>query len=170
MAYLLDANVFITAHRQWYGFDFCPGFWEWLRQAHGAGVVFSAGRVRSELDGDDALAEWVSELPPGFFLEESAADATAFGQVATWAQSQRYQPSAVSNFLRSADFALVAQALARQLAVVTLEVRSNTQRIIKIPDACAAVGVRYLTPYGMLREARVRLTLQPPTTLGRGPH
>ena len=30
MAYLLDANVFIEAKKRWYGFDFCPSFWEWL--------------------------------------------------------------------------------------------------------------------------------------------
>lgn len=28
MAYLLDTNVFVNAKRDWYGFDFCPGFWD----------------------------------------------------------------------------------------------------------------------------------------------
>nr|WP_269633613.1 DUF4411 family protein [Pelomonas sp. BJYL3] len=32
MAYLLDANVFIQAKNLQYGFDFCPGFWDWLAQ------------------------------------------------------------------------------------------------------------------------------------------
>jgi len=27
---LLDANVMITAQNLHYGFDFCPGFWNWL--------------------------------------------------------------------------------------------------------------------------------------------
>ena len=30
VAYLLDANVFIQAKNLYYGFDFCPAFWEWL--------------------------------------------------------------------------------------------------------------------------------------------
>ena len=30
MAYLLDANVFIQAKNLYYGFDFCPAFWDWL--------------------------------------------------------------------------------------------------------------------------------------------
>ena len=30
MAYLLDANVFISAKNLHYGFDFCPAFWDWI--------------------------------------------------------------------------------------------------------------------------------------------
>ena len=30
MAYLLDTNVFIQAKNLYYGFDFCPAFWDWL--------------------------------------------------------------------------------------------------------------------------------------------
>lgn len=36
MAYLLDANVFITAKNLHYGFDFCPAFWDWLDRAAAA--------------------------------------------------------------------------------------------------------------------------------------
>ena len=44
--YLLDANIFIQAKNLHYGFDFCPAFWEWIDEAHSAGVVYGA---------DDAL-------------------------------------------------------------------------------------------------------------------
>ena len=30
MSYLLDANVFMSAHNLHYGLDFCPAFWEWM--------------------------------------------------------------------------------------------------------------------------------------------
>ena len=33
MAYLLDANVLISAKNLHYGFDFCPGFWVSTRSA-----------------------------------------------------------------------------------------------------------------------------------------
>ncbi len=39
MAYLLDANVFMTAKNLHYGFDFCPAFWEWIVREHQAGNV-----------------------------------------------------------------------------------------------------------------------------------
>jgi hypothetical protein len=34
--YLLDANVFIQAKNLHYGFDFCPGFWDWLVASNSA--------------------------------------------------------------------------------------------------------------------------------------
>jgi hypothetical protein len=49
MAYLLDANVFIAAKNNHYGFDFCPAFWEWLDAANGFGTVQSVERVYDEL-------------------------------------------------------------------------------------------------------------------------
>jgi hypothetical protein len=57
MAYLLDTNVFIEAKNRHYGFDFCPGFWDWIDQAHQDGTVFSIDKVASELGAvDDDLA------------------------------------------------------------------------------------------------------------------
>ena len=43
MAYLLDANVFISAKNLHYGFDFCPAFWDWLM----GGSVHLPARRRS---------------------------------------------------------------------------------------------------------------------------
>jgi hypothetical protein len=43
--YLLDANVFIQAKNQYYGFDIVPAFWAWLIAANGAGTVFSIEKV-----------------------------------------------------------------------------------------------------------------------------
>ncbi len=40
MTYLLDANVFIQAKRLYYGFDFCPGFWDWIIESNAEGSVF----------------------------------------------------------------------------------------------------------------------------------
>lgn len=41
MTYLLDANVFISASRLHYGFDFCPAFWDWLVESNQAKRVFA---------------------------------------------------------------------------------------------------------------------------------
>lgn len=69
MSYLLDANVFIEARRRYYGFDFCPAFWEWLLAANERGVVFSIEKVRDQLIGSgDELEDWVRTLDASFFL------------------------------------------------------------------------------------------------------
>ena len=65
MAYLLDANVFISAKDLHYGFDFCPAFWDWLIKENLAGKVYSIERVGDELvAGDDELADWARRLLP----------------------------------------------------------------------------------------------------------
>ncbi len=45
MAYLLDANVLISAKRLHYGLDFCPAFWNWIVLMHKAAKVFSIYQV-----------------------------------------------------------------------------------------------------------------------------
>ena len=39
MAYLLGANVFIQGRKLHYGFDICPGFWEWIEMQSARGLV-----------------------------------------------------------------------------------------------------------------------------------
>ena len=70
MAYLLDANAFIEAKRRWYGFDFCPAYWQWLERANARQAVFSIERVADEiLAGDDELVPWIQARGESFFLK-----------------------------------------------------------------------------------------------------
>jgi hypothetical protein len=54
MAYLLDTNVFLQAKNLHYGYDFCPGFWDWPKTENVKGNVFSIEKVKDELVDDDA--------------------------------------------------------------------------------------------------------------------
>lgn len=160
MIYLVDANVLITAHRQWYGFDFCPGFWDWLVTLHARGELFSVARVQEEIRGaSDELAGWVASLPATFFLAERAEDAPAFDNLRRWAAAQGYESAGITDFMHKADAALIAQASWRRATVVTQEVRSAGRRVVKIPDACIGVGVRYATTPEMLRASGARLRM-----------
>lgn len=51
MAYLLDSDVFIQAKNLHYGFDICPGFWDWIDMQRQFGTVVSIEKVRDELIG-----------------------------------------------------------------------------------------------------------------------
>ena len=46
--YLIDSNVLIEAHRRYYGFDLCPGFWESIVWLHGQNRVHSLVLVTHE--------------------------------------------------------------------------------------------------------------------------
>jgi Domain of unknown function (DUF4411) len=159
MAYVLDANVFIQAKNLHYGFDFCPAFWDWMLAAHTDGKVFSIVGVKSELaTGNDDLATWAKAAPTSFFLPNERG-APAFSAVATWTQSQNFDPAAISTFLQIADFSLTAVAKATGYTVVTHEVPAASAKKIKIPTACAGLSVECIQPFEMLRRERARFVL-----------
>ena len=161
MAYLLDSDTFIQAKNLHYGFDFCPAFWDWVTREHAAGRVFSVEKVANELEaGTDALAEWVQERGPSFFLPPDSRTLPALGRVSTWVTAQNYAPSAVSGFLQVADYYLVAQALALGHIVITHERPAPLSiRKVKIPDVCIGLGVKCMSPFEMLRKERARFVL-----------
>ena len=160
MSYLLDANVFIQAKNLHYGFDFCPAFWDWLLDNSASGRVFSIDKVADEIDaGTDELTTWAQANRAGLFRPTDAPVVAKFGAVSTWVTSQQYEPAAVNTFLQVADFYLIAHALAGAHTVVTHEVAANSPRRIKIPNVCGGLGLRFVTPYQMLRAERARFVL-----------
>lgn len=158
MPYLLDSSVFITAKRVHYGFDFCPGFWDWLAEQHRVGKkIYSIERVYQELKSQqDDLTQWLRGLPAGFFIAPDADTLGHFQTVSNWARSQGYEPAAIATFLQTADYYLVAQALQSGHTVVTYEVPGGSKKRIKIPDASLGVGVNCILPHELLRRERAR--------------
>ena len=162
MTYLLDSDVFIQAKNLHYGLDFCPAFWDWLVTSNVNEQVFSIEKVGDEIEaGADELAAWAAERGDGFFLKPDALILPALATVSSWAATQNYEPAAVSTFLQTADFYLVAHALAHRHVVITHEVPAASTKKIKIPNACIGVGVKCMTPYEMLRHERARFILGP---------
>lgn len=162
MAYLLDANVFIQAKNLQYGFDFCPAFWDWLDRMNAQGKVFSIQQVGNELQaGEDELAVWGDARGEGFFLPPDNQVLAEAPRVSAWATGQDYAPVAVNTFLQVADYWLVAFAAAHAHTIVTHEVPANSLKKIKIPNACVGLGIRFMTPYQMLRTERARFVLGP---------
>jgi len=164
MAYLLDTGVFIEAKRRFYGLDFVPGYWDWLMREAKAKTLLSIERVADEIGAQqDELSAWAAGLPNGFFLRPDDTFSAAFQQVSQWAVTKGFKPAAYADFLNVADSYLVAQALAGGHTVVTLEKPATTpsKSQIKVPDACAGVGVKCMTPYAVMRLVGVRLVLAP---------
>ena len=160
MSYLLDTNVFISAKNLHYGMDFCPAFWDWLVHKGNTGSVFSIDKVADEIaSGQDELTDWAKNNGPALFRRTPPTLAPQFSHVSTWATGQQYTPAAINTFLQAADFYLLAHALAGNDVVVTHEVPSDSLGRIKIPNACVGLGVRFMTPYQMLRIEQARFVL-----------
>ena len=160
MAYLLDADVLIRAKNLHYGFDLCPGFWDWIAQANEDGRVFSIEKVQDEIRaGEDELSEWAAEHAE-LFLAPSQDTIAALGEVADWVANQDYTPTAIDTFLQVADYYLIAEALARGHDVVTHEIPANSVNRVKIPNVCIGLGVKCLTPFEMLNVEHARFVLE----------
>jgi len=160
MTYLLDANVFIQAKNLHYGLDFCPAFWNWLIEKNAEGRVFNIDKVADEIAaGADELTLWMREQDDGLFRQTHPLVVAEFGKVSTWVMGQGYEPVAINTFLQVADFYLIAHALAEKHVVVTHEVPANSIKRVKIPNVCAGLGLRFMTPYEMLRREQARFVL-----------
>ncbi len=160
MSYLLDANVFMSAKNLHYGMDFCPAFWDWLVHEGHRGTVSSIDKVADEIEaGQDELTAWARTHGRQLFRRTPPTLATQFAKVSTWVTGQQYTPAAINTFLQAADFYLIACALEGNHVVVTHEHPSTSPNRIKIPDACVGLGVRFMTPYQMLRIERARFVL-----------
>lgn len=159
-AYLLDTNVFISAKELHYGFDLCPGFWEWLVESHEAGKVFSVEEVGKELrEGDDELSRWAEERGPAFFRAPQEEDHASLADVSDWVAGN-YDAPAADFFLSEADYYLVAQAHAGGHRVVTHESRAPKSQKVKIPDVCIGMGIECVTPFEMLKREGARFVLE----------
>lgn len=161
MAYLLDANVLIAAKRDHYRFSTFPCFWDYLLQRAGDGTLRSVVPVRRELENlEDELSQWVASHCPGEMFESpDGATGVAMSQVAQWtmAPERLFVLAARDRFLAVADSVLVAHAMAHGHTIVTLEKPEPlSKRKVKIPDACNALGVRWIDSYGMLEEIGAR--------------
>lgn len=163
MAYLLDADVFIQAKKEYYGFDFCPAFWDWLDSENEAGRVVSIDKVREEFEpGGDDLVDWARPRAAAMFPAVSADALAGLGRVVSWIQGQSYTEAAISSFLQDADYYLIGQALVRGDTVVTREISApGSKNRIKIPDVCLGLSVKFMNPYTMLRVERARFVLGP---------
>lgn len=160
MAYLLDANVFIQAKNEYYGMDFCPGFWDWLDGSNQAGVVASVAIVGEELTaGHDQLAQWSASRENEFFIQPDDSVFAAMAQIGAWIDGQRFTSPAVEEFIGSADHTLVGHALSKKMTVVTHEKPSTSLKKVKIPDVCDEFRVACITPFEMLRVENARLVL-----------
>lgn len=161
MAYLLDANVFIEAQKNYYSFATCPAFWDWLIRENGTGKVISHKSVLEELiDYGDELSTWAKHRGRAFFILMDAQTSQHMATVADWVQNADYKQAVKNLFLSGADPILIPCALAHSHTVVSHEVHiEGLKRKVKIPTVCRALGVRCITTFQMLAAENARFQL-----------
>jgi hypothetical protein len=160
LRYVLDANVFMQAHRQWYRFCFCQGFWAFLIKQQQDGVLTSIDKVRGEITAGDALYNWVRTTAPKslFATTKSTQVAKQYAQIVNWVMTNdHYLPAAKNEFMGEPDGWVMAYAMANELTVVTHEVPSLEKKKVKMPDVCLHFKIPYCNTFKMLEDLKINL-------------
>lgn len=161
--FLLDANVLMTAARQYYAFDIVPGFWAALGRQALNGELRSIDKVHEEINqGKDDLVSWVNRTFMNYFFRTDTVEILErYTEIITWAQAQnRYTQAVKQDFARfgHADPWLVAYASVHGCVIVTLEKQDpHTKKKIPLPNICDVFGVQWINTFDMLRRNRIQI-------------
>jgi hypothetical protein len=166
MIYLLDANTLIEAKNRYYSMTVCPGYWAWILQSHGQGVVASIETVGKELQrGNDELAAWSQTHKDLFWTVSDSATQDAFTKVAAHVANSATQmkAGAVEDFLSGADPWLIAKAMTMPDSVLVTHEQPNphAKRKFIIPNVCQQFGVKWVDTFQVLGATGARFDLLP---------
>ncbi len=158
--YLIDANVFMTAHRQLYPFDIAPSFWEQLVEKASSKIII-IGEIQKEiLKGQDILVDWYERESAKFTVIDMPLEVIESYKIIINSinDNEQYKPSAKEEFASSADSWLCAYGLALGETIVTLEkYNAEIKNRIKIPNVCEEFKVEYIDLLQFMREVGIRL-------------
>ena len=159
--YLIDANVFMTAHRQMYPFDLAPSFWNQLVKKASDRIIIIEAIQKEIRKGQDLLLEWYERECGNFTVlgmptpEVTESYKTIINSVN---DNEQYLQSAKREFASSADLWLCAYGLALGETIVTLETYdAEIKKRVKIPNVCREFGIRYIDLLQFMREMGIRL-------------
>jgi hypothetical protein len=143
--FLLDSNIFIEAKNRYYGFDFCPAFWDFLDSEINKTTILTIKEIYNELShGDDDLASWIKvrKSSPFFISVDDEETQKEFSQIVQYVMDNFSQAEA-NKFLDVADPWLIAKAKVLGATIVTQEVLAPTNtKKVKIPNICIHFGVK----------------------------
>ncbi len=144
--YIMDTNVFITAHRQMYPFDVAPGFWKQLVDKAADKIIIIEEVQNEILKGRDPLADWYRHQSSNFTVLETPGPKVieAYRKVINSVNGNgKYTQLAKDEFAAVADSWLCAYALGCNLPIVTLEkYKAGVKNRVIIPNVCEEFGIR----------------------------
>ena len=162
---LLDADVLIAAHRNYYAPDICPGFWDCINHHIASGRLLIIDRVLNEIKFPPELVAWVRGLPQHALASTSAPAVTdAYSAMMDWVQNNsQFKPTAKGDFAEKVDGWLVAYSTVNDTCVVTNEAFDlNVRKNVKLSKVCEQFGVNYQDTYAMLRWLEAHFNWEPP--------
>ena len=155
MLYLIDANVLIRAHEDYYALDRVPQFWEWLEQRALADQIKMPLEIHNEIaDSRGPLRDWICQqkIKKALILDEEA-DADVLDRVRREGYGENLTDSDLEKIGQD-PFLIAYACVAMGRVVVTKETaRPSAQRSNrKIPDVCDGLQVQWMRDFELYRE------------------
>lgn len=163
MKFLLDSNIFMTPSRNYYPFDFAQGFWRQMKSAIHSDDVFILDVIYDEImKGKDDLAEWLKDAVVSKLKVQDVDIIKEYANIQNYISAcNLYKPQAIAEWAKRdiADPWLIAAAVAKNCAIITLETHGNPQppqqaKSIKIPDVADYFCVKYYDLYYFMRKMK----------------
>ncbi|OWJ60801.1 DUF4411 family protein [Inquilinus limosus] len=158
--YLLDANVLIRAHGDYYPIDRIPQFWVWLYGRAAAGIIKMPGQIYDEVaQSIDMLGDWLhdTDVKRALILAEPT-NPTMVQRVIEHGYAPNLNDIEIATVGRD-PFLIAAALCGPDRVVVTREVsRPSAQRQNRhIPDVCGTFGVASMNDFALYRELQFRI-------------
>ncbi|MFZ0629813.1 MAG: DUF4411 family protein [Acidobacteriaceae bacterium] len=156
MLYLLDANVMIRAHEDYYAIDRIPQFWAWLAEQGKRNTVKVPYEIYGEISvSTGPLHDWLTDpAVSSAMLLDMKTDPNLLNRVLTGGYAPDLDDSEIEEI--GQDPFLIAYALVSpaETTVVTKEVSApGKQRANRrVPDVCRAFGIRCINDFEFYRE------------------
>ena len=161
MVYLLDANVMIRAHEDYYPIDRIPQFWAWLASLGEAGIA----KVPYEIYGEIAVStgplhDWLTDAANSeAMLFDQRIDPANLNKVLTQGYASDLNDSEIEEI--GQDPFLIGYALTdvAGFTVVTKEVSAPSKQRAnrRVPDVCKTFGIRSINDFEFYRELSFRI-------------
>ncbi len=160
MVYLIDANVLIRAHGDYYPIDRIKPFWDWLLAEVEAGRVQMPREIYDEVaKSPDLLGQWLRqpEVKKAIILPETT-DGVTLATVIAKGYAADLDDVELEKIGRD-PFLIAAALVDTDRVVVTREVsRPKAQRANrKVPDVCDTMGVKWVDDFELWRRLDFRI-------------
>jgi hypothetical protein len=162
MIYLLDANVMIRAHEDYYPIDRIPQFWVWLALQAENGVVKVPYEIYGEISvSTGPLHDWITgEVTSKALILNRQIDPILLNRVLTEGYAPDLNDSEIEEI--GQDPFLIGYALQKpnETTVVTKEVSAPSKQRAnrKVPDVCKKFGIRCINDFEFYREVSFKIT------------
>ncbi len=124
--YAIDANILISASRNFYSFEIAPSFWRQLIEK-GHNKIIIVDKIRDEIcRNEDELSQWLKNKWKLFFIIKNSGDNNILKNYAkiitSVKENEQYKESAKAEFADVADSWLCAHAMTYDYIIVTQEI------------------------------------------------